>query len=131
MALTAGAVADKMSELRSKIRAFEYFLEQIDANYLPSDAGAAELKLARDDGAVVVPKHWESVKLDISERVSTYQEELEQIESLVFRLDDDDNDEEEAEEEQEPAVEKKPVASVAARKDDNGIKRAHKGKPAR
>ncbi len=84
MSYTAGQVSDKISELRGRITVFQKLREQIRNNYLPSDGGAPELKMARSDGMPVTTSHFRAVLEDLQEKVDQLNEELQQWEEMVF-----------------------------------------------
>lgn len=96
--ITAGEVADTISEIRSKIRVYETLCDQIKANYLPSDGGPAELRIERADGAFVTQTHMESVLGEFEERITTLQGELEEWEQLPFQTNEAATEEEPEEE---------------------------------
>lgn len=115
--LTAGDIAETLSELRSKIRVFEAFCDQIKANYLPSDGGAAELRLERVDGAFVTQLHMESVLSEFEERIVALQGELEEYEQLPIQMNSGDATEADEDEEPEEApAPKKPTAKQQGKK---------------
>lgn len=118
---TAGAVADKISELRSKIAVFETLCAQIRNNYLSSDAGPGELRITRKDGATVTQGHLKVSITDFEEHITALHEELEEWEGLTFNSAPElPEDTEEAE---EAAVTAKAV-KVAKEKKNAPAKRA-------
>lgn len=83
-AYTAGGVADKISELRSKVAVYETLISLIKANYLSGDAGPGELRIMRKDGATVMDDHLKLTVGDIDEKIELLKEELEEWENLTF-----------------------------------------------
>lgn len=103
---TAAAVTDTISKLRSKIAVHKTLISQLKANYMSSDAGPGELRIQRDDGAVVVDSHLQETVEDLESMVESLAEELEEWENLTF------NPQLTANAPEAPATE--PVQSVAA-----------------
>lgn len=81
---TAGEIADKISELRSKVAVQETLISQLRANYMSSDAGAGELRIQRQDGAVVPDHHFQVCIKDMDTMINELRGELEEWESLTF-----------------------------------------------
>jgi len=81
---TAAAVTDTISKLRSKIAVYKTVISQLKANYMSSDAGPGELRIQRDDGAIVVNTHLQETVEDLEATVETLAEELEEWENLTF-----------------------------------------------
>lgn len=84
MAITAGQISDKISELRSKIAVWQHLISLLTANYMSATDAAAELKLPRDDGATVTPLHFDAALDDLNQLVSKARDDLETWSSLVF-----------------------------------------------
>lgn len=76
MPITAAAIASQISELRSKIAVYRVLSSNLLSNYLESDAGAAEMNITREDGAVVLNEHVEAVVAELSQRISDLEEVL-------------------------------------------------------
>lgn len=81
---TAAAVTDTISKLRSKIAVYKTVISQLKANYMSSDAGPGELRIQRDDGAIVVDTHLQETVEDLEATIETLAEELEEWENLTF-----------------------------------------------
>jgi hypothetical protein len=108
--ITAGEIADTISELRSKLKVYETLGDQIRANYLPSDdGGLAELRFERDDGALVTKKHLGSILKEFDERLETLRAELSEWEGLCFHTGEEEQAEDENEDEEQPKAKAKPV----------------------
>lgn len=118
MSITAGEIAETISTIRSKIRVYETLKRLLEANYLPSDGGLAELRIDRSDGAYVTEKHFGSVLEEFEERLEALAEELKEWEGLVFSTSTEDTgeDSEEAEEESPAPEKKKPAATPSKTK---------------
>ncbi len=84
MAITARAAADKISELRSKLAVYATWTETIKVNYMPSDGGAPEVRIHREDGGAVTEDHLIAVLDDIETKCDELRAELAEWESLVF-----------------------------------------------
>jgi hypothetical protein len=85
MTITAGAASDKISELRSKLAIYDALKDVIRANYMPSDGGVVELRLARQDGTSVSPSHFEAVIAELEERAVEALTELDEWEGMTFQ----------------------------------------------
>lgn len=88
MAISAGTVVDKISEVRSKIAVFEGLILHLKSNYLPSDAGDPEMKFYRGDYAPVPSSHVDSAVVDIEHHLLDLREQLSQWEGIVIELDE-------------------------------------------
>jgi len=88
MAISAGTVVDKISEVRSKIAVFEGLILHLKSNYLPSDAGDPEMKFYRGDYAPVPSSHVESAIIDVEHHLLDLREQLSQWEGIVIELDE-------------------------------------------
>jgi hypothetical protein len=86
MPITAGAASAKISELRSKLAIYDALKDVIRANYMPSDGGAVELRLARQDGTSVSPSHFEAVMAELDERAMEVISELDEWEGMTFEV---------------------------------------------
>jgi uncharacterized membrane protein len=82
--ITAGAASEKINELKSKLAIYKSLVELIHANYIPSDGGAAEVRITRDDGGSATDAHFASVLEDIEGKCVELREELAEWEGLVF-----------------------------------------------
>ena len=89
MALSAGTIVDKISELRSKIAVLEGLVLYLEANYKGSDAGEAEMRFTRRDFATVPQAHIDVTIADLSAAMGAFAEELEHWEGLMFPTEDD------------------------------------------
>lgn len=84
MPITAGALAQKISELQSRVTVQEKLREILKQNYMPSDSGPGELAMIRSDGFPIVRAHFELSIADIDERIDMLNAELEEWTSLIF-----------------------------------------------
>jgi hypothetical protein len=82
--MRASDIAEKISELRSRILLRQTWVDQLRSNYMPDDAGAPEIRLRRDDGAAILKGHVEAEVEEGIERIAAMQVELEEWENLVF-----------------------------------------------
>jgi hypothetical protein len=99
---TAGEIADTISLLRSKIKVYETLKQNLQANYMPSDGGPAEIRIERKDGAVVTSTHLATVVNEFDEKIEELHEELREWEGLRFAPPSAEDAEEESEDEEEP-----------------------------
>jgi hypothetical protein len=81
--ITLGRVVDQISENRSKIAVYETLLTYLRSNYLPSDAGRAEMSVLRPDYAMVQKPDIEKTIADICDRVAELRAELLEWENLT------------------------------------------------
>jgi hypothetical protein len=84
MPTSAGAAAAKISELKSKLAIYDTIKDVIRANYLPSDGGAAELRVMRADGSSAAPDHFDSVLADLDEKSDELLQELRDWEGMML-----------------------------------------------
>lgn len=80
---TVGQIVDKISELRSKIAISDYTLRHLRTYYFASDHGEAEMKLYRDDQALVSEGHVRAYLDDLDSQLKEYKAELKHWESLA------------------------------------------------
>jgi hypothetical protein len=79
---TVGQITDKISELRSKIAIHEGLVLYLRANYVSSDAGAAEMHLTRNDHATVPEDHIKAHMGDMVDYIDELRYQLTQWENL-------------------------------------------------
>lgn len=89
---TVGQIADKISELRSKIAIHEGVLLYLESNYTSSDAGAAEMHFTRADYARVPEVHVVAYMTDVHETVQELRMELEHWENLAVPVGEPDEE---------------------------------------
>jgi hypothetical protein len=79
---TAGALAEKIVELKSRITVQEKLKEILLQNYMPSDSGLGEQTMFREDGAPIGRNHLSIAIDDIDERIETLRMELHDFEEM-------------------------------------------------
>ncbi len=69
MALKVGEVLEKVSELKSKKAIASQIVMYLQAHYLSSDTGSAEMRITRDDSHMVPEEHVKAFINDLSDNV--------------------------------------------------------------
>jgi hypothetical protein len=87
---TVGQIADKISELKSRIAIAEGLQLYLRANYMSSDAGEPEMTFTRDDWATVPEAHIKTHLADVDEQLNEYREELEAWENFSVPMGDEE-----------------------------------------
>jgi len=85
---TVGQILDKLSKLKSRIAILEGVQHHLQANYLNSDAGAADMCFVRSDHGVVPQKHVEEFVGELSEMIEEAHSQLEEWEMLPIQQED-------------------------------------------
>lgn len=55
--MNVGEIVDKISELKSRKALAQQLVTYLSSNYISSDTGAAEMRVTREDGNIVVEEH--------------------------------------------------------------------------
>ncbi len=90
MPLTFGQIANKVSELLSKIALKENFVLHLRANYKSSDAGEAEMYVVREDHATVSEDHIDRFIEDTVDEIDQLRAELLQWQNLPIPSPEDE-----------------------------------------
>lgn len=117
-------IMEKISYLQSKLAIEQALLSHVEANFLDSDAGEAEMVLTRPDHGAVPQEHLTQYIEDIAERLDQSESELHEWQHLEVNIEDleDEDDEvedeegEEGEEVEETAEPDKPPAKKSQKK---------------
>lgn len=81
---TVTALLEQISRLESRKAVYTTLISHLRICYRKSDTGPAEMKVVREDLAVVPERHIEEAIIEMEERIDTLNAELEELQNQPF-----------------------------------------------
>lgn len=94
---TVGEALNKVSELRSRYAILHALVTHLETHYKSQDAGAPELRVTRDDYAIVPEEHIDKEMAIICAEMDQIQAEIEEWSHLAISVPEDEDSAESAE----------------------------------
>lgn len=85
---TINALFEQVASSRSRMAVYRMLITHMRTCYKKTDAGPAELRVARDDGAIVTERHIEQAIIEMEERVQVLESEIDEIQEMIIEPDE-------------------------------------------
>lgn len=81
---TINALFEQVASLRSRMAVYRMLITHMRTCYKKTDAGPAEMRVVRDDGALVTERHIEQAIIEMEERIQVLEAEIDEVQEMII-----------------------------------------------